>query len=242
LTVTPHRTLWVRAGGTISFLLIAGVVAARLLSGSAHPILWNDQDLTPLDNSTAQKATAQSPAHLLNPGPGVANVTVKIDPIAPAAHASAALTAEAAAAAAAGWSGKGPFWGRDHLARLTSTSGHKGKGGGGGHAGTAGTGGLSRVPKADKGKSGPASVHHGGGGSTTIIMAGPAVTDPAASLLFATDTTLPTTPTGNGIGELGGALGTSGGLSLTPEPTSLLLAATGLLGLFGTFARRTRQR
>lgn len=260
-----QRTLWIRAGSTITFLLIAGVVAARLLSGSPHPMLWNDFELGPLQTEVASSAASHAPARLIDPPRQMANVTVDVNPIVGASPLATSDGDLDDSPLGLGFSDHGPFWGSGHFSRLTSTAGHSAaSGGGSGHGAAASTGSLSRVSQLSTGGSvHTAAAHHssggsggssgggssGSGGGSSGGSGGVITTVVIVPGLFTTDVTLPTgptTPTAAGLlgvtDGAGGLLGGSNGLSLTPEPTSILLTATGLLGLFGAVSKRARRR
>jgi len=150
----------------------------------------------------------------------------------------------------------GPGWGKAQgWVNAASSSGHRGFGGGGGHPRTA-AGGISRVKHQESEKQAPAASkppkpHKGGSGGGGGGTGGGTTTggDPVNGLLFGGNTTTvadllaagPANPLGlapTGAVGLGGA----GRLSVTPEPTTLFLTATGLAAMFGAARKRARKR
>jgi hypothetical protein len=198
----------------------------------------------------AREAIPASPAELAPPAGYVdatrgsgADIAAKLEGTMALNGATAWPLAEGGAAKAN--AGSAGWWGQTK-ASLTPTSGRSrsaggGGGVGGGHGGgyTIATGASGKSantpngPKAERPASGNGRGNSGGSGSG----AAPVFNDHAPSVGELVDDSI------DGLDDVAAGVGgdvSPGGLSHTPEPTSLLLMATGLAGVLGA-ARRRRQ-
>jgi hypothetical protein len=160
---------------------------------------------------------------------------------------STAITATSQSDARAGTAG---WIGRTHGTGAYSSSFANGRTGGGGGLWRLMSWGRHRVTEEKPSTPKPAHTTRSSAGSPKPpshggSSGGAAPTTPAApSPLFGEQTTpIPVLLNGGGVPGLGvggtlGSSGSGGGLATTPEPGSVFLLGTGVLGLFGVLRRR----
>ena len=234
-------------GVTVLVFSAAAIGTAMRYQERTGPIqMPSNVELPAPEAISASPAAATAPAGYVDASRGAgADIAAKLEGTL-ALEATAWPYREGAAANANANAGSAGWWGKT-TASLTPTSGRSssrafgsGGGAGGGYtlAGGASNTGKSAStsapngPKADRPASGNGRGNSGGSGSGSA----PVFNDHAPSVGDLVDDSV------DGLGDVAGGIGgvNAGDLSHTPEPTSLLLMATGVAGVL-TAARRRRQ-
>ena len=241
-------------GVTVLVFSAAAIGTAMRYQERTGPIqMPSNVDLPAREATPTSPSAASAPAGYIDASRGSgSDIAAKLDGTVALGDATAWPYREGGGAAPAiANAGSAGWWGKT-TASLTPTSsrgrsGAVGSGGGpgGGYTGAvSGNGGNSGTtasapngPKTDRPASGNGRGNSGGSGGGSGNGSGPVFNDHAPSVGDLVDDTIA------GLGDVaapGGGVDVSpGGLSHTPEPTSLLLMATGVAGVLA--ARRRRQ-
>lgn len=233
-------------GVTVLVFSAAAIGTAMRYQERTGPIqMPSNVELPAPEAISASPAAATAPPGYVDASRGAgADIGAKLEGTVALGEATAWPYREGAAAYANANAGSAGWWGKT-TASLTPTSGRSssrawgsGGGAGGGYtlAGGASNSGKSvsapNGPKADRPASGNARGNSGGSSSGSA----PVFNDHAPAVGDLVDDSV------DGLGDVAGGIGgvNAGDLSHTPEPTSLLLMATGVAGVL-TAARRRRQ-
>ena len=239
-------------GVTVLVFSAAAIGTAMRYQERTGPIqMPSNVELPAPEAISASPAAATAPAGYVDASRGAgADIAAKLEGTLALGEATAWPYREGAANANAN-AGSAGWWGKT-TASLTPTSGRSsgrawgGGGAGGGYtvAGGASNNGKSASasvsapngPKADRPASGNGRGNSGGSSSGSTSGSAPVFNDHAPSVGDLVDDSV------DGLDDVAGGVGgvNAGGLSHTPEPTSLLLMATGVAGVL-TAARRRRQ-